>query len=80
MERQSDLSLRQGDSIAHVHMDVVNKETMDQYLSEKARKAKETEEKARKAEEKACKAEISESSRKYQKGKNWYETKSQTWC
>ena len=40
MERQSDLSLRQGDSIAHVHMDAVNKETVDQYLSEKARKAR----------------------------------------
>ena len=50
-ERQSDLSLRQGDSTAHVRMDAVNKETMDQYFSEKARKAKEREEeKARKAE------------------------------
>ena len=39
-------------------MDAVNKETMDQYFSEKARKAKEREEeKSRKAEEKARKAE-----------------------
>ena len=29
----SDLSLRQGDSTAHVRMDAVNKETMDQYFS-----------------------------------------------
>ena len=63
LECQSDLSLRQGDSTAHVRMDAVNKETMDQYFSEKARKAKEREEeKARKAEEKARKAE--EKSRK----------------
>ena len=33
LECQSDLSLRQGDSTAHVRMDAVNKETMDQYFS-----------------------------------------------
>ena len=33
LERQSDSSLRQGDNTAHVHMDAVNKETMDQYFS-----------------------------------------------
>ena len=33
LERQSDLSLRQGDSTAHVRMDATNKETMDQYFS-----------------------------------------------
>ena len=33
LERQSDLSLRQGDSTAHVRMDAVNKETMEQYFS-----------------------------------------------
>ena len=33
MERQSDLSLRQGDSTVHVRMDAVNKETMEQYFS-----------------------------------------------
>ena len=33
LERQGDLSLRQGDSTAHVRMDAVNKETIDQYFS-----------------------------------------------
>ena len=32
LECQSDLSLRQGDSTAHVRMDAANKETMDQYF------------------------------------------------
>ncbi len=33
LERQSDLSLRQGDSTAHVRMDAINRETLDQYFS-----------------------------------------------
>ena len=33
MERQSDLSLRQGDSTAHVRMDAMNKDTMDHYFA-----------------------------------------------
>ena len=33
MERQKDLSLRRGESISHVRMDAVNKETMDHYFS-----------------------------------------------
>ena len=33
MERQKDLSLRHGESISHVRMDAVNKETMDHYFS-----------------------------------------------
>ena len=53
MERQSDLSLRQGDSTAHVRMDAINKDTMDHYFAllsdTQARKA---EEKARKTVEK----------------------------
>ena len=32
-DRQGDLSLRQGDSTAHVRMDALNKETMDHYFS-----------------------------------------------
>ena len=32
MERQKDLSLRRGESISHVRMDAVNKETMDHYF------------------------------------------------
>ena len=33
LQRQSDLSLRQGDSTAHVRMDAVNKDTIDHYFS-----------------------------------------------
>ena len=33
LERQADLSLRQGDSTAHVRMDAINSETIDQYFS-----------------------------------------------
>ena len=33
LKRQSDLSLRQGDSTAHVRMDAMNQETMDHYFS-----------------------------------------------
>ena len=33
LERQLDLSSRQGDSTAHMHMDAVNQETIDQYFS-----------------------------------------------
>ena len=33
MERQKDLSLRRGESISHVRMDAVNKETIDHYFS-----------------------------------------------
>ena len=33
IERQGDLSLRQGDSTAHVRMDAMNQETMDHYFS-----------------------------------------------
>ena len=32
MEQQKDLSLRHGESISHVRMDAVNKETMDHYF------------------------------------------------
>ena len=32
LERQKDLSLRQGDSTAHVRMDAMNKETIDHYF------------------------------------------------
>ena len=32
-ERQGDLSLRQGDSTAHVRMDAMNQETIDHYFS-----------------------------------------------
>ena len=32
-KRQGDLSLRQGDSTAHVHTDAINQETMDHYFS-----------------------------------------------
>lgn len=33
LERQPNLTLRRGDSTAHVQMDAVNQETMDQYFS-----------------------------------------------
>ena len=33
LQRQKDLSLRQGDSTAHVCMDAMNRETMDQYFT-----------------------------------------------
>ena len=33
LERQKDLSLRQGDSTAHVRMDAMNRETIDHYFS-----------------------------------------------
>ena len=33
LERQGDLSLRRGDSTAHVRMDAVNKKTMNQYFT-----------------------------------------------
>ena len=32
MKRQKDLSLIRGDSISHVRMDTMNKETMDHYF------------------------------------------------
>ena len=33
LQRQGDLSLRRGDSTAHVCMDAINKETIDHYFS-----------------------------------------------
>ena len=33
LERQADLSLRRGDNTAHVRMDAINTETLDQYFS-----------------------------------------------
>ena len=33
LKRQGDLSLRHGDSTAHVRMDAINRETIDQYFS-----------------------------------------------
>jgi len=33
LERQADLSLRRGDNTAHVSMDAINMETLDQYFS-----------------------------------------------
>ena len=33
LKRQGDLSLRHGDSTAHVHMDAINRETIGQYFS-----------------------------------------------
>lgn len=33
LERQPKLSLQRGDSTAHVHMDVINKQTLNYYFS-----------------------------------------------